>query len=129
MSEVRLEKILLKNFKCHKSFEIEIEKLNILTGSNAAGKSSFVQALLLAFKSWEECEKKRINTNMIYDMNLGLPMNLVSEDLEERNICIELVLNGIKNVVLLGLPDDNAEMHFDICNYDEIIEAKERGYT
>lgn len=129
MSEVRLEKILLKNFKCHKSFEIEIEKLNILTGSNAAGKSSFVQALLLAFKSWEECEKKRINTNMIYDMNLGLPMNLVSEDLEERNICIELVLNGIKNVVLLGLPDDNAEMHFDICNYDEIIEAKERGYN
>ncbi len=129
MSEVRLEKILLKNFKCHKSFEIEIEKLNILTGSNAAGKSSFVQALLLAFKSWEECEKKRINTNMIYDMNLGLPMNLVSEDLEERNICIELVLNGIKNVVVLGLPDDNAEMHFDICNYDEIIEAKERGYN
>ena len=129
MSELRLEKILLKNFKCHKSFEIEIEKLNILTGSNAAGKSSFVQALLLAFKSWEECEKKRINTNMIYDMNLGLPMNLVSEDLEERNICIELVLNGIKNVVVLGLPDDNAEMHFDICNYDEIIEAKERGYN
>lgn len=51
--------MILKNFKCHNNFETDIKQLNILTGSNASGKSSFVQALLLAFKSWEECEKKR----------------------------------------------------------------------
>ena len=53
MFEIKIEKISLKNFKCHKSFETEMKMLNILTGSNASGKSSFVQALLLAFKSWE----------------------------------------------------------------------------
>lgn len=129
MSEIKLEKIILKNFKCHKYFETDIRQLNILTGSNAAGKSSLVQALLLAFKSWEECEKKQINTNKIYGINLGVPMNIVSEDLEEKNICIELYLNGKKNAVLLGTPDDSDEIYFDICNYEEIIEVKERGYN
>lgn len=101
MSEINIEKIILKNFKCHKNFETELKKLNILTGSNAAGKSSLVQALLLAYKSWEECEKQQINTNKIYGMNLGIPMNIVSEDLEERDIEIELFLNGKKNRVWL----------------------------
>lgn len=129
MFKMKLEKIIIKNFKCHKCLETELRQLNILTGSNAAGKSSFVQALLLAFKSWDECYKKQINTNKIYDINLGIPMNIVSEDLEERNIYIELILNGIKNTVVLGLPDDNDEIHLDICNYDEIIEAKEHGFN
>lgn len=127
MSEIKIEKIILKNFKCHKNFETDLKKLNILTGSNAAGKSSLVQALILAYKSWEECEKKRINTNKIYGMNLGIPMNIVSEDLDERNIEIELLINESKNKVVLGLPDDNDEICFDICNYEEIVEAKEHG--
>lgn len=125
MSEIKIEKIILKNFKCHKNFETDMKKLNILTGSNASGKSSFVQALLLAFKSWEECEKKQINTNKIYGMNLGIPMNIVSEDLEEKNIEISLFLGGNENKVVLGSSDDNDEMCFDICNYEDIMEAKE----
>lgn len=129
MSEIKLEKIKLKNFKCHKNFETDLKKLNILTGSNAAGKSSLVQALILAYKSWEECEKKRINTNNIYGMNLGIPINIVSEDLDERNIEIELLINGRQNKVELGLPDDNDEISFDICNNEEIVEAKEHGYN
>ena len=128
MSEIKIEKILLKNFKCHKSFVTDMKNLNILTGSNASGKSSIVQALLLAFKSWEMCEKKRIDTNRIYGMNLGIPISIVSEDLEEKNIEIAMFPNGIENRVVLGLSDDHDEMCFDICNYEEIIEGKEHGY-
>ena len=129
MSDIKIEKIILKNFKCHKNFEADLKILNILTGSNAAGKSSLVQALLLAYKSWEECEKKRINTNKIYGMNLGIPMNIVSEDLEEKNIDIELFLNGKKNKVVLGLPNDNDEISLYICNEEDILEAKEQEYN
>lgn len=129
MSEIEIEKIVLKNFKCHKSFTADMKKLNILTGSNASGKSSFVQALLLAFKSWDECEKKHISTNSICGMNLGIPMNIVSEDLEEKNTEITLFLNGSENKVVLGLSDDNNEMCFDICNYEEILEVKERRFN
>lgn len=129
MSKIEIEKVILKNFKCHKSFETDMKKLNIFTGSNAAGKSSLVQALLLAYKSWSECERRKINTNEVYGINLGIPINIVSEDLEEKNIEIELVLNGKKNKIVLGLPDDNDEICFDICNYEEILEAKEHGYN
>lgn len=129
MSCIKIEKMILKNFKCHNYFETDIKQLNILTGSNASGKSSFVQALLLAFKSWEECEKKKIGTNKIYGMNLGIPLNIVSEDLEEKNIEIRIFTNGNENRVVLGLPDDNDELRFDICNSDEIMEAKEQGYN
>lgn len=129
MSEMNIEKIILKNFKCHKNFETDMKKLNILTGSNAAGKSSLVQALLLAFKSWETCEKKQIDTNRIYGMNLGIPMSIVSEDLEERNIEIKLFTGESENKVILGFSDDSDEMCFDICNYEEIMEVKEHGYN
>lgn len=129
MSKIKIEKIILKNFKCHKNFVSDIKMLNILTGSNASGKSSFVQALLLAFKSWDECEKKQINTNKICGMNLGIPINIVSEDLEEKNIEIELFSRGIENKIVLGLSDDNDEMCFDICNYEEIMEVKEHEYN
>lgn len=129
MSETKIERIVLRNFKCHKNFEADMKKLNILTGSNAAGKSSLVQALLLAFKSWEECEKKQINTNNVYDMNLGIPINIVSEDMEEKSVDIVLFLNGTENEVVLSLPDDNDEMRFDICNYEEIMEVKEKEHN
>lgn len=121
---MKIDKIILKNFQCHKYFETDLKELNILTGSNAAGKSSLIQALLLAYKSWDESEKKRINTINVYDMNLGIPMNIISEDLNERNINIELLLNGFENKIVLGVPDDNDEIYLDICNYEEIVENK-----
>ena len=129
MSEIKIEKICLKNFKCHKNFETNLKNLNILTGSNAAGKSSFMQALLLAFKSWKECEKKQINTNSIYGLNLGIPVNIISEDMEEKNVEININLNEIENQIVLGIPQDDEEMSFDICNYEEIVEKKEHAYN
>lgn len=127
MFELKLEKIIIRNFKCHKNFETELKKLNILAGSNASGKSSFVQALLLAFKSWEQFEKKQVNTNKIYGMNLGIPVSIISEDLEDKNVEIELFMSGGENKVVLGIPDNNDDIYFEICNYDEILEAKENA--
>ncbi len=124
MSGMRIEKILLKNFKCHNHFEMELKRLNILTGSNAAGKSSLVQAILLAFKSWENCEKKQVNTNKVFGVNLGIPISIVSEDLEEKDIEIGLFTDGIANRLVLGLPKDNEEIYFNIINYEEIVERK-----
>ncbi len=124
MPGMRIEKILLKNFKCHNHFEMELKRLNILTGSNAAGKSSLVQSILLAFKSWENCEKKQVNTNKVFGVNLGIPISIVSEDLEEKDIEIGLFTDGIANRLVLGLPKDNEEIYFNIINYEEIVERK-----
>lgn len=128
MSGIKLEKIVLKNFKCHKDLKTDLKNLNILTGSNAAGKSSIVQAILLAFKSWEEVEKKRVNTNKVYGVNLGIPINIVSEDLQYQEVEIKLYSQKVEHRVVLSISEGDEELYFDIKNYEEIIEKNIQGY-
>lgn len=42
-----IEEIIVKNFKCLKDTQVYINSLTVLTGYNAAGKSSVIQVLLL----------------------------------------------------------------------------------
>lgn len=56
---LKIEQIVAKNFKCHKNLKLDFSSFNILAGSNAAGKSSLIQAILLGYKSWKEYEKRR----------------------------------------------------------------------
>lgn len=121
MSGLKIEKMALQNFKCHKEFETDLKDLNILTGSNAAGKSSLIQALLLAFKSWEEHEKKQVNTNKVYGINLGIPSSILSEDFEEKDLLIKLYPGNEENKIILSLPEDEEkELYFRISNCEEI---------
>ena len=47
-----LERLTVRNFKSHKSTEIELGALTLLTGVNSSGKSSLIQALLLLRQSF-----------------------------------------------------------------------------
>ncbi len=47
-----LNKLIIKNFKLHKSAELDLCNLTILTGQNSSGKSSILQALLLLRQSY-----------------------------------------------------------------------------
>lgn len=124
MPNAKIEKILLKNFKCHRDEKIELTNMTILTGSNAAGKSSLVQAILMAVQSWNSVEDRVISTNNIYGVNLGLPICIVSEDFQEQNVEIDLCISGTHNKVLLALHDvDGDELYFDIVNYEEIVDT------
>ncbi len=126
MSGVKMEQVVLRNFKCHKEFKVGLSELNILTGSNAAGKSSFIQAILLAFQSWEEYDKKIINTNYIYGMNLGIPSSIVSENSDGKDIILEIVCGDSINKAVLGVDEDNGnDMHVKILNSEDI--AVQRG--
>ena len=49
--------IELENFKCHRQFKEKLNQVNILAGGNAAGKSSVIQAILLAGKSYQNIER------------------------------------------------------------------------
>lgn len=69
MLRMKIDDIKLQNFKCHRNFEIPLKNLNILTGSNAAGKSSLIQGLLLAKNAWKEYEKKRIGPHWKKEKN------------------------------------------------------------
>ena len=67
--------VKIKNFKCFQEERIELSKLTVLTGRNSAGKSSFIQSLLLYELSGKE---KRIYTNNVFGLNLGLPSKLIN---------------------------------------------------
>lgn len=49
-----IKKLLLENFKCFKHLEIELKRLNFLTGLNGMGKSTIIQALLLLRQSYKQ---------------------------------------------------------------------------
>ena len=52
---MEIKKIAAEDFRCHKKFEIELEKVTLLVGPNGAGKSSILEApatMLVGENSW-----------------------------------------------------------------------------
>jgi len=47
-----IEKLIIKNFKAHKTSPLDFSRLNVLTGKNGMGKTSIIQALLLLRQSY-----------------------------------------------------------------------------
>lgn len=127
MSGLKIESVEIQNFKCHKHFCEQFSNLNILTGSNAAGKSSIIQAILLGYKAMDECDKKQIKVNNIFGLNLGIPASVISEEFSEKNVYLKFKIGDESNQIQLELPDDNYDLGFEIKNIDEILEGKEIG--
>lgn len=89
-----IEKLELMNFKCFGHAEVEFKGLTILTGANATGKSSVIQALILA-EHTNQCgtnfdgkwEKISIDINQVFGFQIGAPNALVSQNPEEEDEC------------------------------------------
>lgn len=120
-----IQKIDLENFKCHKNFKEELNQITILTGANATGKSSVIQAILLAANSYKNIEKKKVRTTDIYDVNLGLPINIMSENFNDEELKISLQLQNESEDVILAL-DEKDDTAFQICNYEQMLEDMEK---
>ena len=54
-----IKSITLTNFKCFRSLQMDLASLNILAGTNGAGKSSVIQSLLALRQSWESGDLTR----------------------------------------------------------------------
>lgn len=55
-----IKELAIHDFKCIDSMELELSKLNLLTGPNSAGKSTVIQALLLLAQSIKAGESNNI---------------------------------------------------------------------
>lgn len=75
-----MEKLELYNFKCFVENQLDFRKLTILTGVNAAGKSSIIQALLLYSRAAEIEPKCILDVNDILGIDVGSPKNMVSQN-------------------------------------------------
>lgn len=78
-----MKKLELNNFKCFVKNCLEFRPFTILTGINAAGKSSIIQALLLYNHAAEKGENIVFDVNGILGIDVGSPKNLVSQNAVE----------------------------------------------
>lgn len=122
-----IKRLELENFKCHRKFQEDFNQINILAGGNAAGKSSVIQAILLAVKSYQNIDKKFVKTNSVCELNLGLPSNIISENFEgrEMRICLHTQDFGLNTYNVIYRLDDIDETSFGLCNCDEMMQAIE----
>jgi predicted ATPase len=83
-----LDRVKIKNFKCFPSQEFELAPLTVLCGTNGAGKSSLIQALLLIQESLRRDDKEVIiNPDDVFENNIGAVSQLFSHEFQgERQI-------------------------------------------
>lgn len=74
-----ISKMELKNYKCFSDNQIAFSDLTILAGANAAGKSSIIQALLLAYNSLNT-DNATIDVSKSLGIQVGGPKSLVSQN-------------------------------------------------
>ena len=100
-----IEKIKLLNFKCFNHAEIAMNRLTVLTGANASGKSTVIQSLILSDYTnrlgkhmggrWDEVS---IDVNSVFGFQIGAPNALVSQNPvdegEDYDFVISLCIDG-----------------------------------
>lgn len=87
-----ISKIKMLNYKCFSNSKMDFSKLTILAGANAAGKSSIIQALLLAYNSLNTHEKT-IDVSKALGIQAGGPQSLVAQnmiELDNADFCLML---------------------------------------
>lgn len=109
-----MEKLIIKNFKCFKESEIELNQLTVLVGANGYGKSTVIQALLLMrhtiehFSKWSNedqnnnnwtVEDNRISINGSYDLLLGTSFSIINQDTQGSKLSFKICdVNNIKKI-------------------------------
>ena len=82
-----IDSLKLVNFKCFNQAVIEMNRLTVFTGANASGKSTVIQALILANHSNRIGQNDRgtemsglIDINSVFGFSVGAPNALVSQN-------------------------------------------------
>lgn len=101
-----MNRLTIKNFKCFKEETIIFDKLTVLTGSNGAGKSSIIQALLLLnniVNNTNENDTVSISINQEPRLRLGSFENIVNDE----HSTISLSLNEYEAILDLSSESQN----------------------
>ena len=85
-----LSRISIEGFKCFDKVELTLGKMNLLTGANSSGKSSFIQSLLLLMQQTEQ-GKNPLNGKYTH---LGFWQDVKNSITNPRKIKISAVEQG-----------------------------------
>lgn len=99
--------------------------MNILAGSNASGKSSLIQGILLAHHTWKNYQGKQISPNDIQGLNLGIPSSIIYENFSNKNIILNVDVDGEKNELILAPFEE--DMYFFLQNEEKFLQKLEEN--
>ena len=96
----------LTNFKCFQCQSFDLKKITLLTGLNSAGKSSFIQSLLLLRQSYYQDLLPDIGLALNGDLvSIGTAQDALFEGAEEEKIVFKIVWkNGEEGTWSLKYP-------------------------
>lgn len=97
-----IDKIKLKNFKCFSNLTIDFAPLTLLTGFNAAGKSTAIQPLLAISQT---CKEKIKTAQVLLEgssVNLGLPGEVLNDQ-------------ATTNSIVVGFESGAESLSFNLC--------------
>ena len=67
-----IDQIAIRNFKCFREEQFELGKLNIFCGANGVGKSSLIQAFLIAREVFQWADTPAyVKLNNLFKQDLG----------------------------------------------------------
>jgi predicted ATPase len=89
--------LYINGFKCFVDKHFELNNLTLLTGANASGKSSVIQALLILKNASESEEANCVLTleNPRFAFDFGYADSLINRELQEDKVTIGIDENGL----------------------------------
>lgn len=103
-----ISSIAIRNFKLFRSIEIPFRQLTVLTGLNGAGKSTVLQALLLARQAAEDPSANVVKLNGPYALALGEAFDILHPAAASQEVAIALTVDGVCYDFVLEVPDGRA---------------------
>ena len=105
---MKIDRVKIENFKSLKYIDIPLENLNLITGVNSIGKSSFIQALLVLKQNEDKFYSLRgskiTNINDIY-VQLGNKKDILFEEVFQENIDISIYSSNLSHQLNFNIDD------------------------
>ncbi|MBF0344617.1 MAG: AAA family ATPase [Nitrospirae bacterium] len=133
---MKIHKVEIFNYRCHKSTSVKMGDVNILIGQNNTGKTSFLQALNLAigYKRNELSEDDYHAEGDIYDPKSSSPIKVIVEFREQKdNRFSDNVISVFDKAIQFDessseKPEDEPIKFFKIC-YEHYYDNRRDKFT
>lgn len=101
-----ISEIGIRNFKCFALLDLPLRALTVLTGINGAGKSTVLQALLLARQAAENAGSQVVKLNGPYGLELGEAHDVLYPDADPPVIEVLVEVSGLWYRYAFDVPYD-----------------------
>jgi hypothetical protein len=123
--------LTIRNFKCFASLDLRLKPLTVLTGVNGAGKSTVVQALLIARQAADPASKV-VQLNGPYGLALGEAHDILHPDADPPVVEVTVETSGVPSRYLFDVPYDrtlNLPIRERCESPPTVLTAKGAGFT